>query len=278
MRKYFKVNPHFFTVGAITYLFGFLEEYILMFLILVLHELSHLVAISYEKIEISYIKLEPFGITVRLKDRIFKSPKKEIVMALAGPLSNFLFAYTGYVIDFEKLSFFVYSNLSMGIFNLLPAYPLDGGRILKAILLGKYGYLKSYKFVLNLTKIISVVFIIFGGYILYITRFNFFICITGCFLYFNVLTEKNYSYFYLAYEISEYKKKNRHIKKMPVITVAVNKDFGIREILNDLSFIRYYIFEVIDNGRRICSLTESELIEGLIKKGAKARISDIFNS
>lgn len=277
MKKYFKINPYFFSVAAITYLIGFSEEYILMFLILALHEISHLIAICFERIEISYIKLEPFGLTVRLKERIFENPKKEIVMAAAGPLANFLFAYTGYIINFEAFSFFVYANLSMGIFNLLPAYPLDGGRILKAYLSIKYGYIKSYKLVLGITKITAIIFILAGAYILYATRFNFFICITGCFLYFNLLTEKNYSYFYLVKEISEYKKKNRHIEKMPVITVAVNKEFNLRKILNDLSFMRYYMFEVIDNGKRIATLTEGELIEGLIKKGAKAKIKDIIS-
>lgn len=277
MRKHFKISPSFFAVLLITYFLGFIKEYLLMFLILFCHEMSHLTAICFEDIKISYVKIEPFGITIRLKERIFKNPQKEIVMAFAGPLINFIFAFGGYKINYTELQYFIYANLSMGIFNLLPAYPLDGGRILKAYLSKKYGYIKSYRFVLRLSKLIAVLITLTGVYILYITKFNFLISITGCFLYFNVLTEKNYSYFYLMQEISEYKKKNRHIEKMPVINIAVNKEFPVRKILYDLSFTKYYIFTVIDNGKKIATLTEGELIESLLNSSSDVKIKNIID-
>jgi len=277
MRKHLKINPSFFAVILITYFFGFLKEYLLMFLILFCHEMSHLTAIHLEDIKISYIKIEPFGITIRLKERILKNPRKEITMAFAGPLINLILAYVATKINFKELQYFIYANLSMGIFNLLPAYPLDGGRILKAYLSTKYGYIKSYQFVLKLTKLTAIFMIVAGAYILYITKFNFLICITGCFLYCNVLTEKNYSYFYLMREISEYKKKNRHIEKMPIINIAVNKEFSVRKILYDLSFTKYYIFTVIDNGKNIATLTEGELIEGLINSDSNIKIKNLID-
>ncbi len=277
MKKLIRINPCLYGVIIITYLLGFLKEYLSMFLILFLHEISHLIVIKAERIEISFIKAEPFGITVRLKDKLLKNPREEIYMAISGPLCNFIIFIICHFF-FPRAKYFMYANLSMGLFNLLPAYPLDGGRILRAYLSIKHGYIKSYRFVLILTKITAVLIAVLGIIILWITRFNFFICLTGCFLYFNVLTEKNYSYYYVMREISEYKKKNRNIEKIPVINIAVSPEFHLRKIISDLSFTRYYIFSVIDEGKKVAEFTEGELIEAILNSGSSIKIKDSLNN
>ena len=197
-------------------------------------------------------------------------------MAFSGPLWNFCIAFILSFFHIKSFSYLILANLSMGIFNLLPVFPMDGGRILKTFLSRKYGYIKSYQTVLFLTRILSVFLVFSGIFLLCFSGFNYSICIIGCFLFFNLLTEKNHSLYYLTKEISEYKKKNRDIEKMPVISVAVNKSFSVRKILCDLSFTRYYVFLVIDNAKIIARLTEGELIEGLISHGAGAKIKDII--
>lgn len=276
MKKYIKISPLILPVAAITYFLGFFYDYILMFLIISLHEISHLIAIRSEKTEVKFIRIEPFGVTIRLAESIIKNPAKEITMAAAGPLCNFLMGGFGYMFFKERLNYFILANLSMGIFNLIPAYPLDGGRILKAALSKQMGYLKSYSTVLLITKILAVISVAGGLYILYTTKFNFSVCLTGCFLLFNVFTEKNHSYFYLMQEISSYKEKNKDIEKMPIREIAVNKNFNLRKILSDLSFTRYYIFTVIEKGRERARFTEGELIEALIKYGGGTKINDLI--
>lgn len=276
MKKHIKISPLFFGVALIMYFLGFVREYFLMFLILILHESGHLIALSKEEIKISYIKIEPFGLTIRFKDRLIKNPKTEIITAMAGPLANFILALAAFLISKDRFGFFILANLSMGIFNLLPVYPLDGGRILKAFLSLKHGYIKSCRFVFLLSAFISIVTVIFGAYLLFCYNFNFSLCLTGCFLFFNLLTEKNQHFFYLAGEFSEYKKKNSDIEKMPVVHIAVNKNFSVRKIIRELSFTRYLIFSVIDNGKCIAQLTEGELIDSLINKKAGIRIKDIL--
>ena len=155
------INLLIIPVILISSYFGYLDEYILMFLALVLHEAAHLFQIKKNYIEISKLKIEPFGIRITLKDEIIKNPKDEIKLAVAGPLFSiisgiiFLFVYL-YIKNSEYIYFFASANIYLGIFNLLPAFPADGGRILKAILSMKTGYIKSYNFVRKLTLIISL--------------------------------------------------------------------------------------------------------------------------
>lgn len=274
--KNIKISPYFFIIFLISVFLGIYKNFLLAFFTVFFHEAGHLLFINKSKIEINYIKIEPFGITIRLKSFFIKNNKEEILIALWGPLFNFILAFLSFVFFKEKLMFFTLSNLSMGVFNLLPAYPLDGGRILRAFFSEKIGYLKSYRLTFKATKIISSLITVMGLFVIYKTKFNFSVCIIGAFLLFNLAKEKNQTYYYLLKELTDYKEKNKDIDKMPVKYIAVNKNFIVRKILCELSFSRYHIFSVIEKGKIIATFTEGELMEGIIKKGSKVKICDLM--
>ncbi len=274
--KNIKVNPLFFFVLLISLFLRIEEKFLFALLTATLHEMGHLLMIKGSKVELKYIKIEPFGISIKLKNLFLKDPNDEIKIALAGPVSNFIISFLCFVLLREKTHFLCFSNLCMGLFNLLPALPLDGGRILKAHLSKKMGYLKSYKLTLLVTRIISIITLISGLFILFITKFNFSVCIIGFFLFFNLFSEKNHTYFFMLKEITSYKEKNKEIEKMPVTHIAVNKNFYIRKILYDLSLWGYHIFSVVDNGKVLKTFTEGELMEGLIKYGSSAKVEDLL--
>ena len=273
--KNIKVNPLFFPVLLIFILLGYFKEFFLSFATLLFHEAGHLFMIKKRGILLRYIKIEPFGISINLKEDFYKNEKDEIYVAFGGPLVNFIIAFFAFLF-LNKSHFFIYANLSVAIFNLIPAYPLDGARILRAYLTPKKGYILSFRFLVMLTKIISTVLFILGVVILYKTRFNFSYCIISAFLFYNLLGEKNHTQRYLLKEISEYKEKNKDIEKMPVKYIAVNKNYPLRKVIYELSYMRYHIFSVIDEGKIIKTFSEGEIIKGLIEKGGRARISDLY--
>ncbi len=130
---------------------------LLLFVCVTLHELGHAVVAQRFGIVVEDITLLPFGGLARLRT-IPREPKKELAIAIAGPLVNvaiilglafgagFLYRNeTNFTIDFllDKLdegnaeSLLIYLMLANGIlvlFNLIPAFPLDGGRMLRALL------------------------------------------------------------------------------------------------------------------------------------------------
>ncbi len=275
-----KISLFIIPTALITSYFGFFDEYIVMFLALLFHEAGHLLAVKKNYLEISFIKIEPFGMRIALKDELIENPYDEIKIAAAGPVMSLLISFICFLIfnftDMFHIQYFAACNLYIGLFNLLPAFPADGGRILRAFLSLKTGYIKSYNAVRKITLAVSLCMIVSGIIILMKTRFNFSLCLTGAFLYFGILTEKNYASYFLNKELSEYKTKPESIEGINVSRIAVGKDYPVRKILTELTFGKYLIAEVIDGYKKSFEFTEGELMEQMLLKGADITIKDIY--
>ena len=121
---------------------------ILFFLSVLAHELSHSVLAKRQGIPVHGITLFIFGGVSRLS-REPDGPWKEFVIAVIGPVSSLLlagiFGAAWYALGSGNstlgvmLFLLAWSNLSLGVFNILPGYPLDGGRVLRAAIWGLTG-------------------------------------------------------------------------------------------------------------------------------------------
>ena len=139
------------------------------------HELSHALVGRMEGIEIEEIVLHPFGGLARLK-REPDTPGAEFRIAVAGPAASFLFAVLafgayqialvgGYRTSAAILFFIGAGNLLLAVFNLFPGYPLDGGRVLRALLWKKRGNITEATRIAGLCGIfIAVSLVIMGIY------------------------------------------------------------------------------------------------------------------
>jgi len=153
---------------------------LMLFASVLLHELMHSFVAKRNNIGISGITLFIFGGVSRLKEEPH-SPEVELKMALAGPLTSFaLAALFGVVLlagrggvgtlGFEVLKYLAIINLILGIFNLLPGFPLDGGRVFRAILWGVTGSLeKSTRYAAHVGQGFGYLFI-FLGFLLIVLR------------------------------------------------------------------------------------------------------------
>jgi Zn-dependent protease len=109
-----------------------------LFVCVVLHELGHALAARRHGIGTRDITLLPIGGVARLES-IPTRPSQEIVVALAGPAVNVVLAAAGFVMlslagPEAWLQRLVIANISLVLFNLIPAFPMDGGRVLRALL------------------------------------------------------------------------------------------------------------------------------------------------
>jgi len=137
-----QVNPSI--TPAMSWLGGIIAA-LLLFSSVLAHELMHSVVAKRNGIAIGGITLFIFGGVSRMKDEP-RTPQSELKMALAGPATSFVLAlvfwlialYGGKarlgVLGYEIAAYLGIINLVLGIFNMIPGFPLDGGRVLRAIL------------------------------------------------------------------------------------------------------------------------------------------------
>jgi len=123
---------------------------LLLFISVLLHELSHSLVAKLQKIKVESITLFFFGGVASIEDEDMK-PITELTMALAGPLFSLIlagiffliFKYDGNVILSSIMFYLAQLNFILAIFNLVPGFPLDGGRAFRAILYAYYHDLKK---------------------------------------------------------------------------------------------------------------------------------------
>ena len=110
-----------------------------LFLALGVHELAHLLAANLARVEIAEIRLMPFGGSARIENPYRLSPGQLIPTALAGPAANLLLAVLiaalaqWNILSPAHAAELVSPNVTLMLFNLIPALPLDGGRVLYAL-------------------------------------------------------------------------------------------------------------------------------------------------
>ena len=170
-----------------------------LFLSVLAHELSHALVGRSEGIEIEEIVLHPFGGLARLRNEP-ENPRAEFRIAVAGPAASFLIGVVsfilllptvraGYTIASGMLLLLSAGNLLLAIFNLFPGYPLDGGRVLRAILWRRTGDIRQATRLAGICgMLIAAILIIFGVYMVIAPNFRsyfmgFWSVLVGLFLF-----------------------------------------------------------------------------------------------
>ena len=168
-----------------------------LFLSIFGHELSHALLARAEGIESEEIVLHPFGGLTRLR-REPDNPRAEFRIAIAGPSASFLIgvlALAGFYVSrfagltalAAALSIVGFWNFTIAASNLLPGYPLDGGRVLRAFLWRRTGQLEDATRVAGLGgQLIGGAMVVFGGYFYLVWRDAFmglWLALVGVFLF-----------------------------------------------------------------------------------------------
>lgn len=177
---------------------------ILLFAIVTLHELGHSVAAQRFGVAVKQIVLLPIGGVAQL-DQIPETPWQEFVIAIAGPAVNFLLAIlmgalsllpgfdfvgvedltlTGSITLPLIFTYIFAYNIFLGVFNLIPAFPMDGGRVLRALLAMRTDYLTATRWAVRVGQALAWVFGLYG-----FLSGNFFLILIAFFIYMGASAE-----------------------------------------------------------------------------------------
>ncbi|MBR5542964.1 MAG: site-2 protease family protein [Oscillospiraceae bacterium] len=151
------ISIPFFVLLALLYVFDFGEVFFPAMLAVFLHEAAHLFAIRCFGGTIEKIDIRAFGIRVNVPELKYMSYKKEIIIAAAGPLAGIVAAgvslLAANIFKSEGLFFFAGINFVITAINLIPVFPLDGGRITLSLML----WLFSVRFAYVVNYVLTIV-------------------------------------------------------------------------------------------------------------------------
>lgn len=160
-----KLNLNIFLFLILFIITNQIDIYALVMVFALIHELAHLICGVLLGFKPDTLRIMPLGFSIEFETKIeeynkkvFKSnimAVKEIIIALAGPMVNLLIVIFGLILNINNN--IIYSNLLLFTFNLIPIYPLDGGRILKNVLKMFCGNRKANKYMNVITNALFVV-------------------------------------------------------------------------------------------------------------------------
>ncbi len=213
------VHPAFWVVAVVMVLQHKYVEFLAALLAVLLHETAHAKAAYERGYVLDRITLMPYGAVLKGGENIASSD--QIFIAAAGPLSNGILCLTLYALWWRFPALYAYTetlfdmSLMIGLYNLLPLYPLDGGRILLALTKKPLRALKALRIAgIAASFIMLAAFILSAFY-----EINYSIGIMAVLIYLGAVggTEKE-EYRHLYERISETKLKN-HPMELKTVTV-----------------------------------------------------------
>ena len=155
------IHPFFYFILSISFITGHFRNIIYFTIILFIHELGHSITSVILGIKLNKIMLFPFGGLSVLEYSINLSLLKELLILIMGPVTQIVFTYLIYYLKIDVSYYFYTYSMFILIFNLIPIYPLDGGKLINVFLSFFLPFYKSLKITYYLSYFIyiSLVFI-----------------------------------------------------------------------------------------------------------------------
>lgn len=193
----------YYADGGAAAMFAGLTFIILLFVCVVLHEFGHALAARAYGIRTPDITLLPIGGIARL-ERMPDKPWQELVVALAGPAVNVVIAFALYLVlgrlfgagDLEEmvggranlLTKLLAINVILVVFNLLPAFPMDGGRVLRSLLAMRMKHARATRIAAAAGQTVAVLFALLAIYV-----GNPFLLLIAVFVFFGARAEASFA-------------------------------------------------------------------------------------
>jgi Zn-dependent protease/predicted transcriptional regulator len=239
-----------------------------IFACVVLHELGHALTAKKYGINTKKITLLPIGGVASL-EKMPEDPKQELMIAAAGPLVNVAIAFLLYFfIPFDEITppdgenigalaseYFLFSlftvNVVLVLFNIIPAFPMDGGRMLRALLAMKMDRVRATNIASKIGQFFALAFIFIGIF------YNVFLVFIGLFVFYAAYAENMHvQHFDL---IREYKVKDAMITNFMTLRPSDTVRIAVEKLLagSDQDFV------VEEDGKILGIVSTTNILNGL---------------
>jgi len=259
------------------YLLGMATS-VILFTCVLLHELGHSYVAKKHGSDINSITLYLFG-GVSSMEEIPKDPKTELKMAVAGPAVSLLIGAVLIVIHeifrqellfnednpYMRLMWLVgLLNIILCFFNLIPAFPMDGGRVLRAWLAGRMPYIKATRTAANIGKMLAIIMGFFGFFS------NILLTLIAFFIYIGASEEEK------SIEVTVILEGVKVMDIMSKEVKTVNNETTVEELLDIMFKYKHMGYPVVD-GSDVKGIVTFTDVQKVIKEDRKnVKVSQIM--
>ena len=278
-----RLNPLFLGAALFCFVTGRGLQFLLVCLIILLHELAHGVTGRLLGLAIDEIELYPFGGVACIDEQLELEPYIEKRLAWAGPALNLALAGLGLIL-YTRLSrepvlllFFIQANLVLALFNLLPALPLDGGRILRASLTPQRGFRAATEMAALLGQILAGLLFAAGLLGFYHYHYNLSLLVVAPFLFYAATKEKQQAVYAFLRSLGA---KEHALFKHGALRgtqLIVLEETRLLDVFRLFLPQRYHFIRVLDRTQRCTAeLSEASLIRAAQQRGLDIPIKKIL--
>lgn len=255
-------------LSILMWLGNFKSYIIISFLWVILHEFAHIAAASKFGCKFNNVNISILGARAELNDIDELTEKKKLILYLAGPFFNlFMSVFACFFYDYFKYEFIKNSimiNLLLGMFNLLPAYPLDGSRVSEILLSKRFLYKKAKKITEVFSFIISGILFVSFIIIMLLHNVNISLFLAVILITYATLVEKQKTMYII---MADMVKKIRKLKKHKYIenkSISVYYKNGLVNVLTLVDKNKFNTFYVLNDDIELIGIIhEDELIKAL---------------
>lgn len=277
------LNPFFVALLALFFVAGVLGRGLVAFGVVLVHEMAHALAARRLGVSLDDVELLPFGGVVRAGAELAVDPVREIYIAAAGPASNLVMfgmgvAAKNYGLWHTDLGpFFLQCNLLVAAFNLLPALPLDGGRIYRACLSGRMGIGRATYRAARLGQFWAVIIAVAGALGMWAGYCGLDIPVTALFLLYAATREQKAAPYLFMQLVTRKREEMAREGVLPANWLAAMEYVPLGQLVRPFMPRRFHLVTVLDRqGRFRGTVTETVVIETLLQRGAGVPVGELL--
>lgn len=276
-----KINWLMFPVVAALFLLGMGDIVLIYIPTVLIHEWAHVIFATALGMTVSEMELFPFGCAAKLQC-FAVSRAKEIVVAAAGPAANMVAACAVFFIDkygapiavADKL---IASNLALAAVNMLPALPLDGGRIVRAIFATFMGYKRATRLTAIAGIFFAAVLLAVGVWALFQETLNPSFFIMGFFLCLAAVKELKSAPYLLIRDFTGKREAFEKRKTLNINRFAAMQTETLREIMREFEAGKYNIVTILSQDLGVIGeLDERAILCGMMEKGTQVTLGSLY--
>ncbi len=281
----FRVSINIFILGVFigALLTGAMAEYMLTLGFIAAHEAAHMLFAFISGAKVYSLRILPVGLNAEIDDTCCSRGQRILIYG-AGPLCSLLISGLFFLMLFNNyihsplIALGAIINMYLGVFNLIPIVPLDGGRLFLELLSSRYGIFKVEKVLRSLSILLSMGILLLGVAAYILKRSNPSLLFIGVYILMSLSKSKEEAAFMNIKSFIFRKSKIAEKGVYPARAIVVIKSMRLREAIKAMDHVdKFHIVHVLDEDFKVVKvLTEQEILDWLIIASQDATFDNLL--